>query len=104
MTQIVLTNDHLIALTNGALYISESLNGSRLEEIDLTMRVKHTEKPLLKFRRTNPCEDYKGTFQCFVEPQNDTIAVGIKYSFFILPNIISYTMHYLLLKSGSVFE
>ncbi len=58
--QLVLTNEHLIALTDKGLYISSSMIRS-----DKNIEADFDEKPLLSYELRDPCEKFDRFISCF---------------------------------------
>lgn len=59
---MVLTNDHLVVLTEKGLWISASLNNT---PNDLSMKSNYTDRPRLTYVKVNPCELFEDTIDCF---------------------------------------
>lgn len=63
---IVLTNDHLVVMTENSMWISDSLNDSTNLDIDLEMRGTYEDRPILTYHLANPCERFGDSVDCFV--------------------------------------
>lgn len=72
---IVLTNDHLVVLTEKGLWISASLNNT---PDDLTMQGNYADRPQLTYTKVNPCELYDETIECFTPEKTPDIRQPVR--------------------------
>jgi hypothetical protein len=69
--QILITNDHFVALTDKGVYVSASLNTS-----ESNVGAEYEEKPLLSYRLLDPCANFEAYISCFKVRKNKINKLG----------------------------